>query len=698
MITWYLFRVALTRIALLASLPSVTQDALRARYSSLSLRGFVGGHGIEHSNTEYGPYGLALYLPRSTSIYPPHRTTSWIYVAPDQKVTPDLPLAWLDHPTYVTPHSSIGFNLTLPTSSLTSLTSLTPLTSTCSAANHCELMVHPTASKTLRPRYAIVRKRMYVPPRDNLDSSDLFFEPAYENTEEKLRSQAFYKQFFGRYYSMHPVAEERLSNPSVVLALVDCIGIFVCLLVLTAPTRALNATGVLAPLDYLGVVVRLVRGYGHRALAWSMQSLFLQLTQFLERIDKLEYASIFLAARYLDQIEKQVVETSGQDSDETRTPIVESVPAGNVDLAEEPMCTAVELMDDEETDEIDEQLVEDMIIVESPNQDEELEDSEHELNETQTLVEELACTIGEPMESEDVDEIEEQLVEAMVIVEEQEQDEEPTKAEEHPAIEQPTKDQVATSDTVAAESEETMDTAVDMPTSKPAEVTLPAIEDIYAKEAEKPPQAEESEPVKELALVDQPLPVDSLVPIEKAVTSPTSASDVIEEPVSAEEVTIEEPESASDAVAGGAPLRTRSKSCSGWPEDRIASLPLSRRASCSGKLPGYVRPFELPSLPPSPDLVQTNSLGHIEEPSFPRVERLPTDDEVLEKLDEVLAKINASFAGPCATQSSAPPPPPLLDPSPAPAVTQAAEVLSPQPAPRTIKVYTGRRALRRGGR
>ena len=100
-------------------------------------------------------------------------------------------------------------------------------------------MVRPTANKTPRPRYAIVRKRLYVPPRDELDTSDVFFEPVFSYTEEKLRAQAFYKQFSGLYYSARPVTEKQLSCPAVVLALAHCIGIVVCIL----SSRRLRAFG-----------------------------------------------------------------------------------------------------------------------------------------------------------------------------------------------------------------------------------------------------------------------------------------------------------------------------------------------------------------------------------------------------------------------------------------------------------------------
>lgn len=139
----------------------------------------------------------------------------------------------MDYLAYSASRYPLGFNFTL---ALTSSAPLRPTNSPTLASpndpvdNRRDLMVHPTANSAPRPRYVIVRKRVYVPPRDELDSPDRFFEPAYENTEEKLRAQASYKEFFGRYYSTLPVFEERLLGPCIVLALVNFFGVVACLI------------------------------------------------------------------------------------------------------------------------------------------------------------------------------------------------------------------------------------------------------------------------------------------------------------------------------------------------------------------------------------------------------------------------------------------------------------------------------------
>lgn len=427
--------------------------------------------------------------------------------------------------------------------------------------------------------------------------------------------------------------------------------------------------------------------------------MFLTLTKALARIDKLEYASAFLSVVYLDVIEEQLVETQDmavvEESSGSQTPAREIETTSDKGLAKE-LAYAAQGLDADEVDDIDEQIVESMITVESPDQDEE---PEPEMSETQKAVEELVYTTGEPTDCEDLDEAEEKTVESMIVVEGLDQDEEQTTAEEHVTIEHSieVQAQAATNDSEAAEP---VDTAVD----EPMVVTLLDLQQFCAKVVA---ARQERESLENLALAEEPSNVESLV--------------LVEEPVFAEKAAIEDgPESASDSATGSPSFRTRSASCGSSLEACVVSLPLPlplrRRLSCSGRLPGYARPFTVPSLPSSPDLVQSASPEQIEEPSFPRVERLPTDTEVATKLDtlisgleqevnvrqhsmgEVRAKIHQWFAGPCATQTSSIPPPPPAAPlvsTPAP-VAQAVEAISPPPIPRAIKVFTARRALRHG--
>lgn len=272
--------------------------------------------------------------------------------------------------------SPFGFNSTpaaLPSTSPASTTYSILLPATVSKVEFKALMIHPTANKRTRPRYVVVRKRIYFPPRDDLDEPTHFFEPIPENIEEKRQAHRFYKEFFGRLVSMPPVPEEQLRSSSLALALLNIFGLVVCFVY---DTRR--------------------RTHGEYILS--------ELKTVLNTYYGFILAACLLRAQTLGSLNGSIS------------------PSNSASTA---LCP-IDALAVEDADQIEEQMVESMIVVEPLDQDAELE----ELNEVQTPVEKPTF-VEKPMDIEDSDETEECIVESMIVVDLPAQDEELAVAAEH---------------------------------------------------------------------------------------------------------------------------------------------------------------------------------------------------------------------------------------------------------------------------
>lgn len=170
-------------------------------------------------------------LRRSTlnSVYVPHRVTSWIVADEGERTASKLSVGLVD---YQLPNDS-AYRSTLNFRAYTSpLIYPSPLSAPLSPAinpheGHTDLIVHPTMAKVARPRYVMVRGRVYIPPRSALDNLDNWFEPIIEKPLVFLYS--------GRISLIYPVAKEGLWSLGLVVVLLNFLGVTVTILCASKP-------------------------------------------------------------------------------------------------------------------------------------------------------------------------------------------------------------------------------------------------------------------------------------------------------------------------------------------------------------------------------------------------------------------------------------------------------------------------------
>ncbi|KAF8603192.1 hypothetical protein BDV93DRAFT_174501 [Ceratobasidium sp. AG-I] len=116
-------------------------------------------------------------------------------------------------------HPMLNFRTSTSNTLVPMLLSPDFLSSPIKHSESTDLMLHPTLAKALRPRYVIVRGRVYVPPRSTLDDLDNYFEPVVG------APLAFF--CVTRPSSNPLIIEERLWTSVLLVTLLNCLGIVV---------------------------------------------------------------------------------------------------------------------------------------------------------------------------------------------------------------------------------------------------------------------------------------------------------------------------------------------------------------------------------------------------------------------------------------------------------------------------------------